>query len=254
MKYSVNRISRLLSYLFLGSICFAGEPVQDSSINSKAEVTSQGIVSDIRAFPEEYFQAVDVESEKAQERLDPRLTSWDYINRESRDVLWDRERDPFYELDSEKSEDLARDIFKDGLRESIDSLPTIGRIVHNVRGFIKETFQFSVSPKTNYSIPEGLPAEAEQELRKKALEDKEAVTVSTRGTLKQKVHGAFGPQTDFRTGFDVGSLREIEYFVKLKNPDLIGSRLTELRLGYTLGMDESTLRAEVGKKIGEGFI
>jgi len=250
----MKKFSKLLALLSLGSICSAEDSINSSRFErlkcSGTEVVSS-ISDDINIFPEEYTKKLVEGKTKAEQRVDSRLQSFDYILRESSELYWKGEKDLFYDYDAEESEDLAKDILKDSLRETKDALPEISEIADNFRGFFKERFQLRIEPKNKQSYEENLPPEAEQTLRKKTLLNREAITVKTRGTLRKAVHKTFGKQTDFHSGFELHHLDDPEYFVSMNDPSLFGKKFAELKLSCIL-LDEPGIKAELGKEIGRG--
>lgn len=249
-------LSFLAGVSLFSAICLAENPKENPSRLQKFKQdtisTIDGILDDASNFPEVYKAEIEKESEKAKQRVDYRLSSLDYISRESAELEWKQEHDFFYDYDVDNAKHLAEDIAKDSLREAKDHLPEVRYTLDNIIGFFKQKFQFKVDPKITQPLPDDLPPEAEQELRKKYLIDNEAVTIETRGSSRKIVHTIFGPQAGFHTGLDVDSVDEIEYFMNLKNPEIFKSRFTEIRTGYTFGFDSSYIKSEIEKEIGKG--
>lgn len=238
------------------SLCFAGELDNPSSkfdrLKISAKETFIEIAEEIPLFPEVYSQKLKEETFKAEQRVDPKLIPFNYILRESSEFYWRGEKDFFYEEDIKESEDLTKDILKDSLRETKDSLPEVGEVVNNLKGFVEKKLHLRVEPKKAPLISDNLPPETEQELRKRQLLDREALTLKARGTLRKAVHKTFGQQTEFHSGFELHHLDEPEYFMSMKNPHFFGSQFAEFRTSYGLNFDESWFRAELGKEIGRG--
>lgn len=235
----------LLSSL-ASSLCFGGERL-NSARNFFTDIDPE-----ISRIPAVYQEQLQSESKKAEERIDERLNSFDYLLEKSQDPFWNQERDYFYEQDIEKAEELSRDILKDSLRESEESLYVLNELTTQVRGFFLQKLQIKVEPRAKQETRD-LPPEAEYNLRKKSLKDEEAVTVKPEDKkFKRIIYKTFGSQAGFKGGFDLNSLDEVESFLKLDNPNLFGSRFTDFRIGYCLGTSDSYLKAELEKELGRG--
>ena len=109
MKF-INKIVLLSS--LASSLCFGGERF-NSAKNFFTDVDPE-----ISRIPVVYQEQLQSESKKAEERIDERLNSFDYLLEKSQNPFWNQERDYFYEQDIEKVEELSKDIFEDSLRES----------------------------------------------------------------------------------------------------------------------------------------
>lgn len=221
------------------------EPTRFEQVQAWTTRTTRGLVDDSYILPDEYLDAVRLESDRALQRRDSRIIfSSPELSLENRTYM----TGPILERDLEQREDLAREILKDSWKEARTNLPTLREVSNQINGFFKKKFQLEVEPKIKLSEQYPLSPEVEQELRKQELEDKEAVSVGVRGSLRRGIHNLFGQQTGFSQGVKVHSIDDLEYFVFLTDPEIIEKRFKKIRLGYSFL--EPAISAEFGRGIG----
>lgn len=248
-------INYFLFFALTASTTFSGE-IEDFFVDvvSKSKATVKqtkeltlGISKDLVNFPREYLIELESEERRAKERLENGQMVLEYRLHNLNNPFWSAQEDLFFEGDQERLEELGEDYAKGALDETVDNLPTIGSIVHTIKGFFKRRFQLRVEPSKEADYNE-LPPQAKQELRRRKLEEKDAVTIKTRDA-RDFMDKYLGEASEFSTGFEMDSTSEIGYFFRLEDFTLAKKDFVSFRTGYVLGKDESSLKASLEKSL-----